>query len=117
MSAQMAGMNYGPQMHHYASQAYTSNMTMHMPVQRAQAYPSGMAPQYYYNGYSVPVSQAPMQRQGQPMAGYSAMSYNRSEINNQANHSASYLSTLVLRDHSYRDEALAICSIVFDRVL
>jgi hypothetical protein len=87
-----------------------------MPVQRATVYPSGMAPQYYYNGYSVSVPQAPMQRQGQPMAGYPAMSYNRSEVNNQANHSVSYLSTLVLRDHSHRDEALAICLIAFDRV-
>jgi hypothetical protein len=116
MSAQTAGMNHGPQMHHYGPQAYPSNMTMHMPVQRATVYPSGMAPQYYYNGYSVSVPQAPMQRQGQPMAGYPAMSYNRSEVNNQANHSVSYLSTLVLRDHSHRDEALAVCLIAFDRV-
>jgi hypothetical protein len=99
-SAQTAGMNHGPQIHHYGPQAYASNMTMHMPVQRAQAYSSGMAPQYYYNGYSVPVPQVPMQGQGQSMAGYPTMSYNRPGFNNQANPSASYLSTFVLHNRS-----------------
>jgi hypothetical protein len=102
MSALTAGMDYGPQIHHYGPQAYSSNMTMHLSAQRAQAHPSGMVPQYYYNGYSVPVSQAHMQRQGQPMAGYPAVSYTRSGFHNQANNSASYLSTFLLHDRSHR---------------
>jgi hypothetical protein len=107
--AQTSGMNYGPQLHHYGPQAYVSNMTMHM---RTQAHPSGMVPQYYYNGYSVPVSQASMQRQGQPMAGYPTMpmmSYNRSEFNSKPIHSQSYLSTSILHDSS-RKEARSLLS-------
>jgi hypothetical protein len=103
--AQASGMNFGPQLHHYGPQAYPSNMAIHMPVLRTQAHPPVLAAQYYYNGYSVPVSQAPMQRQGQLMAGYSTMPmmpYNRPEFNHQSNHSASYLSTFVLLNRSLK---------------
>lgn len=103
--AQTPGMNFGPQLHHYRPQTYPSNMTMHMPVLRTQAHPPALAPQYYYSGYSVPASQAPMQRQGQPMVGYptmSAMPYTRSEFNNQSDQSVSYLSTFILLNRSLR---------------
>jgi len=102
MSAHTPGMNFGPHLHQYGLQAYPSNMAMNMPALRSQAHPSGTAPQYYYSGYNVPASQAPMQRQGQFMAGYPTMPnmpYNRSEFNNQSNQPVSYLSTSVLPDH------------------
>lgn len=102
-SAQPSGMNFGPQLHHYGPQAYSSNMTMQMPVQRAQVPPSGSAPQYYYSGYNVLTSQASMQRQGQLMAGYPtmpSMPYNRPGFNNQSSQPVSYLSTSILLDRS-----------------
>ena len=104
---QTSGMNFGPQL--YGPQAYQSNMSMQMPVMRTQAHPSSMAPHYYYyNGYSVPSSQVPMQQQGQPMRGYPMTHYtnNRPEFNNQPNHSQSYLSTFILFDRSLDERGL-----------
>jgi hypothetical protein len=101
--AQTSGMNFGPQL--YGPQAYASNMSMQMPVMRTQAHSPAMAPHYYYNGYSGPSSH--MQQQGQPMTGYPTMPYNnRSEFNNQSNHSQSYLSTFILLDRSLDERGL-----------
>lgn len=105
--AQTSGMSFGPQM--YGPQAYPSNMSMQMPVMRTQAHPSAMAPHYYYNSYSVPSSQVHMQQQGQPMTGYPTMPYNnRSEFNNQPNHSQSYLSTFILLGRSLNERSIYI---------
>lgn len=108
VSAQPSGMNFGSQLHHYGPQAYPSNMTMQMPVQRAQVHPSGSAPQYYYSSYDAPALQASMQQQGQLMAGYPtmpSMPYNRSGFDNRSNQPVSYLSMLKIfnRSPSARD--------------